>query len=90
MPVASSILLEPGRVDAVNLVEVVVEPPGIERGLTQHIRQVDVVDRQNFADHIEDAVIEDGPHLFELFEKPLQDAALDDGLPLLGSAGRRN
>ena len=40
------ILPESGRVDAVDLVEVVVESPGVERRLAEHIRQVDVVDRQ--------------------------------------------
>ena len=81
------VLLQPDRVDAVDLVEVVVEPPGVEGGLAEDVRQVHVVDRQHLADDVEDAVGQHGPHLFELFQQAFEDAALDDGLALLGVAG---
>ena len=74
----------------VDLVEVFVEPPGVEGRLAEHVRQVDVVDRQHFADDVEDAVGQNGPHLFELFEQAFEDAALDDGLAFLGVRWRRN
>ena len=49
--------------------------------------QVHVVDRQHLADDVENAVGQHGPHLFELFEQPFEDAAFDDGLAFLGLAG---
>ena len=77
------VLEQPCGVDAVDLVEVFVQPPRIVGGFAQHLGQVDVVERQHLADDVEDAVGQHVPHLLELFQQPLKDAAFDDvaGLP---------
>ena len=83
------VLLEPGRVDAVDLVEVIVEPARVEGRFAEHVGQIDVVERKHFADDVENAVGQNRPHLLELFEQALEDAAFDDGLAFLGRAGTK-
>ena len=61
MPVASSYCLSrgPGR-GAVDLVQVIVEAAGVEGGLAEDVRQIDVVDRQDLPDDVEHAVVQHG------------------------------
>jgi hypothetical protein len=53
-------------------------------GFAQHFRKVHVVQRQHLADDIEDAIGENGAHLIEFLQKPLKDAAFNNGLAFLG------
>ncbi len=71
MPVACSYCFRRVRVDAVDLVEVLVEPARVVGRFAQHLGQVDVVERQHFADDIEDAVRQDRSHLVELLQQAL-------------------
>jgi hypothetical protein len=50
----------------------------------QHLREVHVIQGQHFAENIEDAISEDGAHLFELLQKTMKDASFNDGLAFLG------
>ena len=45
---------------------------------------------KHLADDVEDAVGQHGAHLFQLFQQPLEDAALDDRLAFLGLRWRRS
>ena len=71
------------RVDLLDYVEIVVEAPRLVRHFTEHVREVDLVQGKHFADDVEHPVPERGPHPVQFAQKPFQDAALYDRLPIL-------
>ena len=75
------------RIDLVDPVEILFEPPRFVRRFAEHFRQVHVIERKHLADDVEDAVIQGHSHLVELMEQALQDAPLDNRLAVLGVAG---
>lgn len=74
------VFAEPTGIYRGYLIQVIVEPPGIECGFPKHFWQVDIVERQNLADHIKHPIVQHGSHLVELREKPLQYPSLNNWL----------
>ena len=66
------VLLEPLGVDALDLVEVVVDVLRVVCRLAQHLLEVDVVELEQLADDVEDAVAERLLDLVELLEQALR------------------
>jgi hypothetical protein len=75
------------RINPVELVEIVFEPPGIDGGVAEHLRKVDIIEGEDFADYIGDAAGQGSLHRFQLFEEPFQNAAFDDGVTVLAGGG---
>ncbi len=81
------VMQEELRVHLFDAVEVFLKAAGVVGGFAENVGEVDVVEREHFADDIEDAVGEDLAHLVELLQEPGEDAAFDDVLALLGLGG---
>src|SRR6266516_25648 len=79
--------LQTRGVDRLDLVEIVIEPSGIEGSLAQHLRKVDIIYGQHFSDHVVNTIVENGPHLVEFLQQAVQNTAFDDRLTFFRVAG---
>ena len=56
---------------------------GIVSCLAQHVGEVNVVEREDFSNHVEHPVGEHSAHLVELLQEAFENSPFDDGLALL-------
>ena len=76
------------RVDLFNYIKIVVEAFRLIRHFTEHVREVDLVQGEHFADDVEHPISKCVPHSVQFAQEPLQDAPFDDRLTIL--RGSRN
>ena len=74
-------------VDALNEVEMSVQPAWLVGHVAQHLRQVHLVEREHFADHVEHSVAQGAAHALQLVEEPFENAALNHRLAVLRLSG---
>src|SRR5262249_43602030 len=81
------VLLQAIRIDTVDLFNVLFQTARVVGDVAEHLRQVDVVEREDFANDIEDAPFQSIAHLVELLQEPMQNVSLDDRLALFRVGG---
>ena len=78
--------LELVRIDSLDGIEVVVEAAWFVGDFAEHVRQVDLVQRQHLADDVEYTVTQCFAHPVQLAQQALEDASFDDRFAILGGS----